>query len=155
MKKLFYIIILQLIYSTQLGARTVQYDNLPKLIIKPLPLYLIDNNEKNVIKVINPMLGVNQRHAREMREFSEYLKKHPIPFFQKDPNMQELNDEWSAECINMAGTYQLPSMQTASTNFNEPNEKVVALFQKLRSIKKEERAMYCTRLLIDWIKNQK
>ncbi len=142
---------LQLLCSTQLVARPVQYDNLPKLIVKPLPLYLIDDNEKKYIKIFyNPMLSINQEHAQEMREFSEYLDKHPIPFFQKDPNMQELNDEWSGECINMAGMYQM-----TTTNFNEPNKDVVALFKKLRSIKKEERAMYCTRLLIDWIKQQK
>ncbi|MDP8033725.1 hypothetical protein QJU43_06330 [Pasteurella atlantica] len=151
MKKIFYIIVLQLLYSTLLVATPLQYDNLQKPIIKKLPLYLVDNNEKKYIKIFyNPMLAINQEHTEEMREFAEYLKKHPIPFFQKEPNMQELNNEWSEQCINMAGMYQMKS-----TNFNEPNEKVVALLKKLRPMKKEERAMYCTRLLIEWIKNQK
>ncbi|MDP8171207.1 hypothetical protein QJU96_07900 [Pasteurella skyensis] len=150
MKKIFYTIMLQILYSTQLVATPLQYDNLQQPIIKLLPLYLVENNKTQVIKVINPMLGINQRHAREMREFSEYLDKHPIPFFQKDPDMQALNNEWSGECINMAGMYQM-----TTTNFNEPNEKVVALFKKLQPMKKEERAMYCTRLLMDWIESQK
>ncbi len=151
MKRVFYIIILQFLCTAQLAAISVNYDNLQKIVIKPLPLYLVDNNEKKYIKIFyNPMLAINQEHAQEMREFAEYLKKHPIPFFQKEPNMQELNNEWSEQCINMAGMYQM-----TSTNFNEPNEKVVALVKKLQPMKKEERAMYCTRLLIDWIKKQK